>query len=87
MLRFAELGFFVAPFALYATWLVMGSRAPRWAAWLAVAVTAGVAATAIVYGLRERAEPGLGFAPAHMEDGRIVPGQAVPNPPPPTIPQ
>ena len=29
MLRFAEIGFFIAPFALYATWLVMGSRAPR----------------------------------------------------------
>ena len=79
MLRFAEIGFFIAPFALYATWLVMGSRAPRWAAWLAVAVTAMVAATAVFYGLRERAAPDLAYAPAHLEDGRIVPGQAVPK--------
>ena len=82
MLRFAEIGFFIAPFALYATWLVMGSRAPRWAAWLAVAVTAAVAATAIAYGLRERAAPGLAYAPAHRKDGRIVPGEAIPRPPP-----
>ena len=81
MLRFTELALFLVPFALYAAWRILGQRTPRWFVWGALVVLGVLGASAIWFGLNQRTEPGAGYAPAHMENGRIVPGHAVPKAP------
>jgi hypothetical protein len=74
-MRWAEIGLFLSPFVLYAIWRLVSLRlrpAAMTAATLAVAV---LAATTVWYGLAHRAGPG-GYVPAHVQDGRVVPGQA-----------
>ncbi|HYG90759.1 MAG TPA: DUF6111 family protein [Azospirillum sp.] len=79
----------VAPTLLYLSYVVVvegrrvraaeaGERAPWWAAapwpWL---VAAGVALLAVTLGtlaLTGGSEPGTVYVPAHMENGRLVPG-------------
>ena len=76
MLRLAELGLFLVPFALYGAWLFAGSRVPRWAVWSAVAATLAMAAGTIWFGIDRAAPPDSVYAPAHMEHGVLVPGRA-----------
>jgi hypothetical protein len=77
MLRFTEIGLFLVPFVLYLVWWTMGPRTPRWAVWLALAAVLLLAAGSAWYGLAERAAPGATYVPAHIENGRIVPGRDV----------
>ena len=76
-----ELFLFLAPFAAYALWRRLNpSLEPSpMAVWLALAGVGFAMAAAVWYGLSVSMEPGSVYVPAHMEDGRIVPGRAEPR--------
>ena len=78
MLRFTEFGLFLVSFALYLAWWFMGPRTPPWVMWLALVAVVVLAGGAFWYGLTERVPAGDAYAPAHLENGRIVPGHGVP---------
>jgi hypothetical protein len=72
---------FALPFAAYALWLRVArdtafdpSHWSRAAIWLAMAGLALVALAFLLTGLLAERRTG-GYVPAHVEDGRLVPGQ------------
>jgi hypothetical protein len=78
---FGEVLLFFLPFALFALFLLVKRRNPlRLAAWsestvwLVIAGLACVIAGLVVTGITSEREAGA-FEPAHMENGRLVPGQ------------
>jgi hypothetical protein len=83
--RFAEIALLALPFVVFGAWRLLAPTAgpPQV---LVVAVTATVVVMAgLLLGLwyEEAEPPGIGYAPAQLQDGRIVPGRAVPGPPGP----
>lgn len=78
MLRFAEIGLFLAPFGLYLLWRFFAPRVRPAVLWIGMVVVVGLAGVAIGYGLKERMDPHARYVPAHFEDGLIVPGRGVP---------
>ncbi len=74
MLRYAEIGFFLLPFALYATWRVLGTRATPALLWAAAAAVVVLGATVIWYGMENSQPAGTSYVPAQMRGGQIVPG-------------
>ena len=77
MLRLGEIGLFLVPTALYVTWLIAGTRTPRWAVWGAIGATLALAAGTIWFGLDNAIPADAGYEPAHMENGELVPGRAI----------
>ncbi len=76
-----EFGIFLVPFALFCVYLLATGRNPlRRVHWdgqslrLAFAGLALVIASLVVTGLFSTRSTG-GYVPAHMENGRLVPGQ------------
>jgi hypothetical protein len=77
-----ELALFLAPFALYAVFLwatragVMDPSSWSWGtiAWLTIAALALMAGSFVVIAQFSGAPPGSTYVPAHIEDGRFVPG-------------
>jgi Family of unknown function (DUF6111) len=78
-----ELALFLAPFAIYALFLV-GSRAgvldpDSWSmqrlAWLTIAALTLMVGSFVVLAQFSGAPPGSTYTPAHMEGGKFVPGQ------------
>ncbi len=79
-----EFGLFLIPFALYAGYLVL-TRAdlldraswpmPR-LVWLTVAAVAILIASFVLLAEFSGAPPGSTYAPAHIEDGKFIPGRA-----------
>lgn len=74
MLRFAEIGLFLAPFVLYAAWRVLGARATGGLIWGGAAVIVLLVASTIWFGLEHSMPAGTRYVPAQMQDGRIVSG-------------
>jgi len=80
---FTEIVLFVAPFVLYVVFLwatkagVMDLES--WPlsriAWLAIAALVLVVGSFIYFAHFTGAPPGSTYVPAHMEDGKFVPGQ------------
>jgi hypothetical protein len=78
-----ELAFFAAPFALYAVALVLMKKDARdrenWGAkvvaWLAFIGIALVAASLVWFAHYGGYRPGTTYVPAHIKDGKIVPGE------------
>jgi len=79
---FTELGLFLTPFVLYAAFLlatragVLQSKAwalPRLAG-LVIASLALMAASFLLLAQFSGAPPGSTYVPAHIEDGKFVPG-------------
>ena len=79
MLRFTEIALFLVPFALYLAWRIMGPRTPPWFIWASMGAIGVLAAGAVWFGLTRRLDPGEAYAPAQMENGRVVPGHGVPK--------
>lgn len=79
-MRWAELLLFLAPFALYAAWRLAAARAQPGIIWGVIVAIAVLAAGTVWLGLSRRLERGETYVPAHLEDGRIVPGHGVPVP-------
>ena len=75
------LGFFLVPFLLYAIWLIVRRENPllvdRWTRVAGPLVAAGLACVIVglvIAGLTAPRYEG-GYLPAHVENGRIVPGR------------
>jgi hypothetical protein len=74
-MRWAEIGLFLSPFVLYAIWRLVSLRLRPAAMTAATAAVVALVAFTVWYGFAERAGPGA-YVPAHLQDGRVVPGQA-----------
>jgi len=76
-MRWAEIGLFLAPLALYLAWRLAAAGQMRPAALLAVvAMVALLAGGTVWLGLAGRMDPRAAYVPAHMQDGKLVPGHA-----------
>jgi hypothetical protein len=79
---FTETAMFLAPFALYAIYLWATSAKVvdinAWSvptlAWLTIAALALMIASFVIIAEFSGAPPGSSYVPAHVEDGRVVPG-------------
>ncbi len=77
-----EIALFLTPFVLYAVFLFAtrsGIFVPQsWplprVAWLTIAALALVVGSFIYFAHFTGAKPGSAYVPAHMEDGKFVPG-------------
>ena len=80
---FTEIVLFLAPFVLYAVFLWATKAgvldAESWPisriAWLAIAALLLVIGSFIYFSHFTGAKPGSTYVPAHMENGKFVPGQ------------
>ena len=81
---FTEIALFVTPFVLYAVFLLATKAgvmdAESWPisrlAWLAIAALLLVVGSFIYFAQFTGAPPGSTYVPAHIENGKFVPGQA-----------
>jgi hypothetical protein len=77
-----ELALFLAPFVLYLVFLwatrakVLDASSWSWStlAWLTIAALLLVVGSFVVLAQFSGAPPGSTYVPAHMEDGKFVPG-------------
>jgi len=76
-MRWAEFSLFLVPFVLYAAWSLSARLARPWLVWAALALVVLLAGGTIFYGLSRRVDPAATYVPAHIEAGRVVPGQGV----------
>jgi hypothetical protein len=82
---FTELALFLAPFVIYAIFLVatkaslldMASWPPKRLAGLAIAALTLMIGSFIYLAHFSGAPPGSTYEPAHLDDGRFVPGRVV----------
>ena len=74
MLRFAEIGLFLAPFVLYGAWRILGARATVGLIWTTAAVVGLLAAMTIWYGTERSLPPGTRYVPPQLHDGVVVSG-------------
>jgi hypothetical protein len=81
MLRLVELVLFLMPFAGYGLWLLGGRRYTGQILWGTLGIMLVLLFTAAWLELSGAVPPTMQYVPPHMEDGRIVPGQAVRRPP------
>ena len=81
MLRLVELALFLSPFVFFAIWRAVGTDGgPSMRLVVAAAcVLALLAGTLVWLSLHQALPPGTAYAPAHMEDGRIVAGHGAPR--------
>jgi hypothetical protein len=81
MLRLVEIALFLSPFVFFAIWRAVGTDGgPSIKVVLAAGcVLALLAGTLVWLSLHEALPPGTAYAPAHLEDGKIVSGHAVPR--------
>jgi hypothetical protein len=78
MFRFAEIGMFAAPFALYAVWLILGRKLDARMFWIAVIGLLAMGAATVWFGLERSLPPDERYVPARLENGQIVPGHGAP---------
>lgn len=78
MLRLIEALLFLLPFAAYGVWLWAGRRYTRQMLWATVATMLLMVLAAAYLELSRAIPPEMVYVPPHMENGRLVPGQAVP---------
>ena len=81
MLRLVEVALFLSPFVFFAVWRAVGTAGgPSVPVVVAAACVLAVLAGALVWlSLHEALPPGTAYAPARLEDGKIVSGHAVPR--------
>ena len=91
MVRFVAFDaiFFLLPFVAYGLWLLVTRRSlggvaeweVRTISLLSLAGAVLMIASVLIFIQFDRDPPGGTYVPAHMEDGKIVPGRIVPPPP------
>ena len=79
MLRLAEIGFFLVPFALFAAWRILGPRMPASVVWTTIALMLAMAAGTVWFGITNAIPPDEIYEPARIIDGELVPGHSVPK--------
>ena len=81
MLGLIETGLFLVPIVIYAIWRISaaeGGPSPRLL--IAGAAAVIVLAVTLFWFIREnRMDPGTVYVPPRLEDGRLLPGHAVPK--------
>ena len=75
-MRWAEAGLFLAPFLLYAAWRLSSVYAKPSLVWGAGFAVLLLVAITVWLGLTRKIDRGEAYVPAHVEDGRVVPGHA-----------
>jgi hypothetical protein len=80
-LRLTELLLLLAPFAAFIAWrLSLGAGGPSRLMLIVAACVLALLGGVLVWLSREGAvPPGAAYVPAELQDGRIVPGRAVPR--------
>jgi hypothetical protein len=73
-MRWAEAALFLAPFLLYGAWRLAALWARPSVVWGAAAAVALLLVVTVWLGLARRLDRGETYVPAHLQDGRIVPG-------------
>jgi hypothetical protein len=77
MLRLAELGLFLLPFALYGAWVFASARARPALFWGVAALLLPLVACLFWFGAGHGIDANRQrYVPAHVEAGRIIPGHA-----------
>jgi len=79
MLRLIEAALFLLPFAGYGAWLWFGRRYTTELLWGTVGAMLMLVMSAAYFELTRAVPPDMAYVPPHMENGHIVPGQAVPR--------
>lgn len=74
MLRLAEFGLFLLPFVLYVAWRLSGRVVRPALFWVGVAGFVILATLVVWFGLARSLDKTDRYVPAHVENGRIVPG-------------
>lgn len=77
MLRLLEIALFLMPFVAYGAWLWSGKRFTRELLWGTLGAMLVIVLSAAWLELSQAVPAGMGYAPAHVENGRVVPGHAV----------
>lgn len=77
MIRLLEVVLFLLPFAGYGLWLWSGRRHTNQVLWGTLGAMFVLLVAAAWLELSGAVPPGMSYVPPHMQDGRIVPGQAV----------
>ena len=77
MLRLLELVLFLMPFAAYGVWLWSGKRHTRELLWGTLGAMLVLLMSAAWLELSQAVPPEMGYVPAQLEDGRVVPGHSV----------
>jgi hypothetical protein len=80
MLRLIEAMLFLLPFAAYGAWIWAGRRYTRELLWGTVGLMFVMLLAAAYLELSRAIPPDMVYVPPHMENGRIVPGHALPPP-------
>jgi hypothetical protein len=81
MLRLTELALFIAPFAIFAIWRIMGTEGgPSVRLLMAAACVLTVLAGVLIWLSQDEAlPPGASYEPARLQDGQVVSGHASPR--------
>ena len=77
MLRLLEFALFLMPFVAYGVWLWSGRRFTRELWWGTMGSMFVLLMAAAWLELSQAVPPGLEYVPAHVENGRLVPGHSV----------
>lgn len=77
MLRLIEMLLFLLPFAGYGVWLWAGRRYTQELLWGTTGAMLVMVLSAAWLELTQAVPPDMAYVPPHMQDGQIVPGQAV----------
>ena len=77
MIGLAELALYLAPLAAFLAWRLLGPRVTPLYLGAALLAVLAIAGTGLGLFLRHRVDRREVYVPAHMQDGVIVPGQAV----------
>jgi hypothetical protein len=80
MTRLIEIGLFLLPLIGFAVWR-LAAPSDRLPGWLVASATAAVALLMIVLLVLRQfdaTDTARAYVPAHMEDGRVIPGHAAP---------
>jgi hypothetical protein len=80
MTRLIEIVLFLTPFIGFAAWRVVApaDRMPGWVIALAVGAVMMILALLLVLRALDASDGNKTYVPAHMEDGRVIPGHAAP---------
>jgi hypothetical protein len=79
--RFAEIALLVLPFVVFVAWRLLAPATAGPPRVLVIAVTVAVVAMAgllLVLWYEEAEPPGVGYVPARLENGRVVPERVEP---------
>ena len=80
-MRFAEIALLLLPFAVFVAWRVLTPAASGPPRMLVIAVLGSVLAMAVllfVLWYEEAEPPGIGYVPARLENGRVIPERIAP---------